>query len=183
MTSIAATHIFWVTTRGAGLAAMLLASLSVTIGACIHLTRGRGADLRTLHEALSLGALASLGVHATALLFDGWLHPGLVGVMVPFAGAYRPLWTGLGIIAGYGLAALGLSYYLRAWIGAARWKAAHRFIIVFWAIGVAHSLGSGTDSGQPWFLILLATPTLPALVLVALRLDRLVTRGAAPAGR
>jgi sulfoxide reductase heme-binding subunit YedZ len=181
--SLATTHLFWITSRGAGLAALLLASLSVSVGACIHLAKGRGADLRTLHETLSLGALLSLVVHGAALLGDGWLHPGLVGVTVPFVGAYRPLWTGLGIIAGYGLAALGLSYYLRARIGTRRWKAAHRFIVVFWALGIVHSLGSGTDAGQPWFLIALAITILPALAPLALRQTGLVARRARPAAQ
>ena len=168
-TAIASTHVFWVASRGAGLAALLLAGLSVTLGASIHLVRTRRADLRTLHEALSLATLACLGLHGTLLLFDGWLHPGLAGVAVPFAGSYRPLWTGLGIIAGYGLTALGLTYYLRNRIGPARWKAAHRFVVVFWALGVVHALGSGTDAGQPWFLAALAAPTLPAAALAATR--------------
>lgn len=187
MTTIAATHLFWVTSRGAGLAALLLAGLSVTVGACIHLVRTRRADLRTLHETLSLATLSCLAVHGGALLFDSWLHPGLAGVTVPFAGGYRPLWTGLGIIGGYGLAALGLSYYLRDRIGTARWKSAHRFVVVFWGLGIAHSLGSGTDAGQPWFLIALAAPTLPALALAAVRLlepgagpQRRLGRGARP---
>lgn len=169
MSDLADTHLFWITTRGAGLAAVLLAGLSVTVGACIHLARGRGTDLRTLHETLSVGALLCLGLHGAALLADPWLHPGPAGVTVPFLMDYRPLWTGLGIIAGYGLAALGLTYYLRARIGPKRWQAAHRFIVIFWALGVVHALRAGTDASRPWFLIVLATPTLPALGLLLLR--------------
>ena len=32
----------------------------------------------------------------------------------------------------------------------------HRFIAVFWLLGVVHMLGAGTDAGQPWFLVLAA---------------------------
>ncbi|MDX6680131.1 MAG: hypothetical protein QOG94_170, partial [Solirubrobacteraceae bacterium] len=149
----AGSHLFWITSRAAGVSALVLASLAVAAGLAIGLRggplRGRSAQLRTLHEALSLATLAALGLHALALLGDGWLAPGLAGIAVPFAGAYRPLWTGLGIVAGYGLAALSLSYYFRAQIGVARWRALHRFIAVFWLLGVVHTLGAGTDAGEP----------------------------------
>ena len=36
---------------------------------------------------------------------------------------YRRLWTGLGIVAGYLAAALGLSFYARKRIGTKRWRA------------------------------------------------------------
>ncbi|MDX6678840.1 MAG: hypothetical protein QOE31_2892, partial [Solirubrobacteraceae bacterium] len=109
-------------------------------------------------------------LHALALLGDAWLRPGLSGIAVPFAGSYRPLWTGLGIIAGYGLAALSLSYYFRTQIGVARWRTLHRFIAVFWLLGVVHTLGAGTDAGEAWLLVLTAVVVLPPLLLLGARL-------------
>jgi DMSO/TMAO reductase YedYZ heme-binding membrane subunit len=38
----------------------------------------------------------------------------------------------VGIVAGYGLAVLGLTYYMRERIGAARWRRLHRLTAVFW---------------------------------------------------
>jgi sulfoxide reductase heme-binding subunit YedZ len=169
----ASTHLFWITSRAAGVSALVLAGAAVTAGLAIGSKRGplarHAAKLRPLHEALSLAVIAALGLHALALLGDGWLRPGLAGIAVPFAGAYRPLWTGLGIIAGYGLAALSLSYYFRTQIGVARWRMLHRFIGAFWLLGVVHTLGAGTDAGQPWFLALATAVVLPPLVLLALR--------------
>ncbi|MGN6201907.1 MAG: ferric reductase-like transmembrane domain-containing protein [Solirubrobacterales bacterium] len=165
-------HLFWITSRAAGTTAILLASLSVTLG--LMMTSGRRAesrrDLRTVHEWLSLATLALVGLHGTALLGDAYLSPGLSGIAVPFASAYRPLWTGIGIIAGYGLAALGLSYYARNRIGASRWKRLHRFTALFWAAAIAHTLGAGTDAGQVWFLALCGVLVVPAAALLALRL-------------
>jgi sulfoxide reductase heme-binding subunit YedZ len=65
---------------------------------------------------------------------------------------YRSLWTGLGIIAGYGLAVLGLTYYLRDRIGAARWRRLHRLTAVFWLLAVGHTIEAGSDAAQIWFL-------------------------------
>jgi sulfoxide reductase heme-binding subunit YedZ len=172
----ASDHIFWITSRAAGICALVLASLAVTAGLAIAMrapiVRGRSAQLRTLHEALSIGALGALAVHGLALLGDSYLSPSLLDLAVPFSIAYRPIWTALGIVAAYGLAGLSLSYYARSRIGVARWRSLHRFIAVFWLLGVVHTLGAGTDAGQTWFLVLCALVVLPPLTLLATRLGR-----------
>ncbi len=148
-------HLFWITSRSAGEMALLLSSASVGLGLMMSAPRGSASkrDLRSVHEALSLTALAMVALHGVALLGDSFLNPGIAGIAVPFAGAYRPLWTGLGIVAGYGLAALALSYYARNRIGAARWKRLHRLTAVFWLLAIGHAAGAGTDSTQLWFLL------------------------------
>lgn len=167
-------HIFWITSRAAGTAALVLSSLAVAAGILIGarggVLKGFGGDTKALHEALSLATLVAIAVHGVTLLGDHWLHPSILDISVPFTGAYRPLWTGLGIVAGWGLAALGISYYARSSIGQSRWRALHRFTALFWLAGIAHSLGAGTDAGQLWFLAVLAIPAVPALVLLLGRL-------------
>jgi methionine sulfoxide reductase heme-binding subunit len=167
-------HLFWITSRAAGIAALMLAGGSLGAGVMI---RGRGesrrllgSDVRALHEALSLATLVAIAIHGLALLGDAYLHPSPLDIAVPFTGAYRPVWTGLGIVAGWGLAALGLSYYARNRIGAQRWRYLHRFIPIFWALGLVHTLGAGTDAAQPWLLIAVGLPTVPALFLLLGRL-------------
>jgi len=167
----AAHHLFWITSRAAGSAALLAASASVLIGLTMSSPRRNPnrRDLRTLHEALSLTALVMVGLHGVSLLGDAYLNPGLPGIVVPFADPYRPLWTGAGIIAGYGLAALGVSYYFRNRIGAARWRRVHRLTAVFWLLAIVHTIGAGSDTGEPWFLLLNGVVILPALLLLVLR--------------
>jgi methionine sulfoxide reductase heme-binding subunit len=169
-------HIFWITSRAAGTAALILSSLAVTAGLLIGgrggVLRGMGGDVKALHEALSLATLVAIAVHGAALLGDHFLHPSLVEISIPFTSAYRSFWTGIGIAAGWGLAALGLSYYARGWVGQARWRSLHRFTALFWLLGIAHSIGSGTDAGQPWFLLLLAIPAIPAAMLLIGKLAR-----------
>ena len=96
---------------------------------------------------------------------------------------YRPLWTGLGIGAGYLAAILGLSFYARRRIGARLWRRAHRLTIVVYVLAVAHTLGAGTDASTPWlrwWLILTAPPiaVLFLIRLVAPRRKRKATRRA-----
>lgn len=167
----AAHHLFWITSRAAGGAALLLASASVVLGLMMSSPRRNPnrRDLRTLHEALSLTALAMVGLHGVALLGDSYLNPGIGGIVIPFVGPYRPLWTGVGILAGYGLAALGLSYYLRDRIGAARWKRLHRLTALFWVAAIVHTIGAGSDATRAWFLVLIGAFGLPAAALLLLR--------------
>ena len=57
--------------------------------------------------------------------------------------SYRPLATGIGIIAGYLAALLGLSFYARRRIGARLWRRAHRLTIVVWLLAAAPRADGG----------------------------------------
>jgi methionine sulfoxide reductase heme-binding subunit len=166
-----APHLFWITSRAAGGAALLLASASVAVGLMMSSKRpdANKRDLRAIHEALSLTTLAMVALHGLALLGDSYLNPGPAGIAIPFVGFYRPLWTALGIVAGYGLATLGLTYYLRDRIGAARWRRLHRLTAVFWLLAVAHTIGAGSDAAEWWFLLLSGALVVPAALLLTLR--------------
>jgi sulfoxide reductase heme-binding subunit YedZ len=192
MTTDPTQHLFWITSRAAGFAALILASLGVSLGLLMStgLLKRRGTDLRTAHEMLSLATIAAIVVHAVTLLGDQFLHPSLADISIPFVSGYRSVWTTLGILSGWSLTLLGLSYYARRRIGAARWRKLHRFTALAWLIGVAHSLGEGTDAGQLWFLAMLAIVAVPALALLGARMlgvrggggERRPRREPAPAG-
>src|SRR3954467_3458360 len=164
-------HVFWITTRAAGTAALLLSSLAVCAGLLMggKLVKGRP-DLRHLHEALSLATLAALVLHAVALLGDSYLSPSLADITIPFASGYQRGWTTLGIVASWAMLALGLSYYARSHIGQRRWRTLHRFTALAWLGGLGHALGEGTDAGQAWFVAATAIVVLPALGLLAVRM-------------
>ncbi len=164
-------HLFWITSRAAGIVSLVLASLAVSAGLVMSLRmmRARRPDLVVLHEVLSLGTLAALAVHGLALLGDHFLSPTLADIALPFAWSYKTLWTSIGIIGGWALIILGVSYYARHAIGANRWRKLHRFTALAWLAGVVHTLGEGTDAGQMWFLAMLAVVAVPAVVLLAVR--------------
>lgn len=172
--------LFWVTSRAAGTAALVLASLAVGFG-LLSSSRGpvgrRVAELRPLHEALSLATLAAIVIHGLSLLGDQYVGYSPTEIAVPFASDYQTAWTGLGVIAFWGLAVLGLAYYQRARIGPARWRSLHRFTAAFWALGLIHSLGMGTDRGAPWFLLMIGLTAVPAMLLL---LWRMLEPSAAP---
>jgi len=164
-------HAFWITSRAAGVVALLASSGAVTAGLLMsgRFVR-RSIDLRATHEALALATLIALAVHAFVLLGDGFLHPGLADITIPFASDFQRWWMAAGITAGWMLAILGLSYYARARIGVKRWRMLHRFTALAWVLGVVHALGQGTDAGTPWLLVSLAAVALPALGLLTMRL-------------
>jgi sulfoxide reductase heme-binding subunit YedZ len=166
-----APHLYWIASRAAGTAALLLSSASVGVGVTMggRLLRGRGPDLRVTHEALSLATMVALVVHAAALLGDSFMHPGLADVSIPFVSSYKTLWTTIGIVGGWALIVLGLSYYLRTRIGVQRWKRLHRWTLLAWLLGIVHTLGEGTDAGTPWFLVSVGAVVVPAALLVAYR--------------
>lgn len=164
-------HLFWITSRAAGVAALLLSSFSVCIGLLMggKIARRSGPDLRVVHEALSLATLAALAVHGLTLLGDSYLHPSLADVSIPLVSSYKTFWTSTGIVAFWLLLLLGVSYYARGKIGVSRWRSLHRFTALAWALGIVHSLGEGTDAGESWFLAMTAIAVVPALVLLAIR--------------
>ena len=171
MAAVAITeHLFWITSRAAGTAALLLSSVAVGVGLLFggKLVKGRP-DLRHLHEALSLATILALVVHAVSLLGDSFLSPSIADITIPFVSGYMRMWTTIGIVAGWAMIALGLSYYVRDRIGQQRWKKLHRFTALAWLAGVVHSLGEGTDAGETWFLAATAIVVVPALVLLVVR--------------
>jgi sulfoxide reductase heme-binding subunit YedZ len=162
---------FWITTRAAGSVALVASSVSVCVGLVMsgRLVQGRRNDLRTAHEALSLATLAALVVHVLSLLADSFFHPSIFDVTIPFVSGYKQPWMSIGILSGWALVFLGLSYYARARIGQERWRRLHRWTALAWLGGVVHALGTGTDSGRVWFLVMAAIVVVPAFALVVER--------------
>ena len=163
-------YLFWITSRAAGTSAMVLASASVGVGLAMGTRLVKGPDRFHIHQTLALATLLAIAIHGVTLLGDTYLRPSLLDVTVPFALSYKTLPTSIGIIAGWGLVILGLSYYARRRIGYQRWKQMHRFTALVWIFGLVHTFTEGTDAGQLWFIALILLTAAPALVLLAVRL-------------
>jgi sulfoxide reductase heme-binding subunit YedZ len=164
--------IWWLISRASGIVAVVLISLSVLMGLAMAARLLRPAHKRTvvrLHEHVAVLSLVAVGVHGLALLGDQWLKPGLTGITVPFALGYRPLWTGLGIIAGYLALLLGPSFYLRRRIGARTWRKLHRATTAAWLLSAAHALGAGTDRSTLWLRAVVLLPAIPIVYALTVR--------------
>lgn len=167
-------HPWWLAARASGLVALVLVTASVIVGlvTAARLPRRPGSRgmLVTLHQQLATASLVAVAGHALTLLADGWLHPGITGVTVPFALGYRRVFTGLGVVAAYLAATLGLSFHARRWIGARRWRSVHRATVVAYVLIVVHALGAGTDRRTPWLTGFVAASVVVVLVLLGRRL-------------
>jgi sulfoxide reductase heme-binding subunit YedZ len=167
-------YLWWLVSRASGILALGLVTIAVLLGLTMStklLRRpGAGRTLLRLHEHVALVGLVAIAVHGLALLGDPWLRPGLAGLTVPFAMSYRPAFTGLGILAGYLAALLGLSFYIRRRIGVKLWRRLHRATVLVWALGVVHTLGAGSDAATQWLRGFVLLPAIPIVYLLVLRM-------------
>jgi methionine sulfoxide reductase heme-binding subunit len=165
---------WWLASRSAGVVALTAVSISVIIGLLMAngLPRRPGIKRKLLavHESTALAGLVAISVHGLTLLGDAFMHPTLSNIAVPFTLSYRPGFTGLGIIAGYLAAFLGLTFYARKRIGAKLWRKMHRATIVVWALGVVHTLGAGTDASQVWLQSIMLLTGIPIVFLFLRRI-------------
>jgi sulfoxide reductase heme-binding subunit YedZ len=182
-----ANYIWWLASRASGVVALLLVTASVGIGLTMASKnvrrRGLAPKLARVHEQTALAGLVAIAVHGVTLLADPWLHAGFSGVFVPFAMGYRTLFTGLGVVAGYLAALLGLSFYVRRQIGAKLWRKLHRATVLVWALGTVHALGAGTDAGSLWLRTFMIATGVPIVALFAVRVLRKPKRGASAPNR
>lgn len=166
-------YVFWLASRSAGITAFVLVATSVIIGLYMAANLGRRPGYKRVlvkaHEQIALAALVAIAAHGLLLLGDKWLYPGLVGITVPFTMSYRPVWTGIGMVAGYLAFALGLTFYARKRIGPKRWRMSHRFIAVVYVLAAVHALGSGSDGGGLWLQGLVVLTAVPIAGLLVAR--------------
>jgi len=174
-------YLWWLVSRASGIVALGLVTLAVLLGLTMStklLRRpGVGRTLMRLHEHVALVGLFAIVVHGLALLGDPWLRPGLGGLTVPFTLSYRPLFTGLGIVAGYLAALLGLSFYARRRIGVKLWRRFHRATVLVWLLGVVHTLGAGSDASTQALRAFVLLPAIPIVYLTVLRILQSRTHG------
>lgn len=167
-------HAFWLASRAVGVVALALISLAVGLGLALSSRLGRRPGsvngLKRVHEAIALSGLVAIVAHGALLLGDGFLKPGLIGVLLPFQMDRQPIWTGIGILAGWLAMIVGLSFYARRWITTPVWRWLHRWTLAVYVMGLAHTFGSGTDAGAPWLLATVAVTALPIVFAGTFRL-------------
>jgi Ferric reductase like transmembrane component len=174
----------WYLTRGFGLVALILLTISLVLGLTQAARFARPGLPRFLvaglHRNASLLAVVVLAVHVVTAVMDSYAPIRLVDAFVPFVSKYRPIWTGLGALALDLLVALVVTSLLRQRLGYRAWRSVHWAAYACWPIAVVHGLGTGTDSRVGWVQFVYVVCA--ALVLGALwwRLATGTTAGTGP---
>ena len=165
---------YWYLTRSTGAVALLLLTLAVALGVIdvrrLSSPRWPRFLLDSLHRNVSLLAMAFLGLHVLTAVLDSFAPISLLDAVVPFTGAYRPFWLGLGAVALDLLLAVTITSLLRKRIGFASWRAIHWLTYASWPVALLHGLGTGSDVKATW---LLAASVGCLLIVLAAVLSRL----------
>jgi predicted ferric reductase len=164
----------WLLARASGLLAYLALTATVVAGLTL---RGRFLGrtvppvlVTAIHRTLSVVGIGALALHGLLIVLDGQVDVPLVALLVPGTSEYRPVATGLGVIAAELWLLVHLSFRLRGRIGVARWRALHMLALPAWLLAATHGILSGSDSAQPWTQQLYAWSIGLVVLLFAIRI-------------
>lgn len=147
---------FWAIGRGCGITALGFLTISVALGIATRSGRPLPALPRfavaDVHRFAALAGSLLVVLHMVLLFLDPYAQLRVVDFVVPFLGAYRPLWQGLGTLAVDVLVVVVLTSLLRRRLGVRAFRVIHWVTYALWPIALAHALGNGTDAYRVWFL-------------------------------
>jgi predicted ferric reductase len=181
--------LLWYATRGAGMASLVLFTAVACLG---MLTAGRWQRpgwprflTAELHANLALLSVAFLAIHVVIAALDPYTSLGVSSALVPFSSPYRQFWLGLGGVSMYLVGAAIVTSLLRERVGRRAWRAVHWLSYASWPVAVLHSIGTGTDGGSMWGLLIVggcvaAVGTCLALRVAATRATRAAVGAALP---
>lgn len=169
-----AQHLPWLLSRAFGLSAMIFLSLALSWGLAFSSRMAKTGPgslgrAKQIHEGLSLTAIFLIISHGGVLVFDQYINPNVIDILVPFQMPDQTWATGIGIIAGWIAIIASGSYYARKYLKKS-WKIIHRFAILAWILALIHTFGSGTETGSVIFPIYLAILVLPVVFALVYRL-------------
>jgi methionine sulfoxide reductase heme-binding subunit len=182
---------YWYLTRSTGAVAMLLLSIALALGVLDvqrwSTPRWPRFIVDSIHRNVALLALVFLVLHILTSVLDSFAPIGLIDAIVPFVGAYRPFWLGLGAVAFDLIVAVIITSLLRARMGYASWRAIHWLTYASWPIALLHGFGTGSDANKVWLQALSAICLVMVLGAVLARVasgwpENIRIRGAALGG-
>jgi methionine sulfoxide reductase heme-binding subunit len=170
--------LYWYLTRSTGAVALLLLTLAIALGVADvqrwSTARWPRFVVDGLHRNISLLAMVFLVAHILTSVLDSFAPISLIDSVIPFTGAYRPFWLGLGAVAFDLLLAVTVTSLLRQRMGFASWRAIHWLTYLSWPIALLHGFGTGSDvKGGVWLMAL----SIGCLAIVAAAVLARVVRG------
>lgn len=173
----------WLTTRAAGVVALLLLTTTLVLGV-VDVSRWSSARwprfaIDGVHRSAALLSVVFVAVHVATTVLDGYVSIGWTAAVVPFASGYRTFFVALGALAFDILLALGVTGILRRRIGHRVWRAIHWAAYACWPVAMVHALGTGSDASQPWMLAVFGLCAAVVAAAVIVRVGQ-ATDGTAP---
>jgi sulfoxide reductase heme-binding subunit YedZ len=164
---------YWYLTRASGTVSLILLTVALVIGIMsigrVQSQRWPRFVIDGVHRSSSLLAVAFLAIHVATTVLDSFAPVSLLDAIVPFAGAYRPVWLGLGAVALDLLLAVTITSVLRQRLGHRLWRAIHWLAYATWPIAVVHALGTGSDVRLVWLQLVCAVCALAVIGAVLAR--------------
>lgn len=174
---------WWYLTRSTGAVALLLLTATVALGVIdvrrYATKRWPRFAIDALHRSVALTTVVFLVLHILTSVLDGFAPIGLLEAVIPFIGAYRPFWLGLGAVSFDLIVAVTATSLLRRRIGHGAWRAVHWLAYVSWPVAILHGLGTGSDVKSGWLLALSLACLAAVAASVLVRV--LASRGEIPA--
>jgi methionine sulfoxide reductase heme-binding subunit len=149
---------YWYLTRASGIVALLLLTATMVLGLVttnrIRARNWPGFAQQELHRRLSMITVVFLGLHVVTSVLDSYVSIGWISIFVPFVSSYGRFWVGVGALSLDFLLVVLVSSLLRAHMNASMWRALHWVAYASWPVALAHTYGFGTDSDEPWVILL-----------------------------
>jgi sulfoxide reductase heme-binding subunit YedZ len=176
---LASSTTVWYAARAGGVVSYVLVSASVLAGILLagkaRLPGLPRFAVEDVHRFLGLLAGLFLAIHVGSIALDTVVPFSFTQLVIPFTSSYRPLATGLGIIAVELLLAVAVTNRLRSRLPYTFWRRAHYATLVVWLLATVHGILSGTDRSQTWLLAVYATTVALVAGAAVLRFGRAAT--------
>ena len=148
----------WDVARTGGFTAYILMMLSVAVGLALtmHWQSPKWPRLinSELHNFLALLGTVFIAIHVLAVWIDPFTRFGWAEVFLPFASHYRPVWMAFGIVALYLGIAVGISTWIRPWIGYKWWRGLHMLTLLAFILVTIHGIATGSDTRTWWGMLI-----------------------------
>lgn len=166
----------WYLMRATGVVTLLLLTAVFVLGiATTSRWRARrlpGFATLGLHRSISLLAVVFLAVHVVTALIDPYAVASAAAVVVPFVAGRSAFWIGLGAVSLDLMLALIVTSLLRRRLSLRLWRGVHWAAYLAWPLALAHSLGSGSDTGSAWMRVIAAVCVGAVVASATARLGR-----------
>ncbi|WP_223820785.1 ferric reductase-like transmembrane domain-containing protein [Bacillus sp. S3] len=163
----------WTLIRVSGFLAFYLMTLSLAIGlfSSFSILKKKKARMVSAHQISGWYGLLTICFHLLLIWQDQYVPYSLAEIFIPFYAKNEPLFSGLGTLSYYlFFIVVGSSDFFIRRLGIKMWKKIHFAVIPAWLFMLVHGIAIGSDSSEPWALLLYLTSSSFILVLLFMRL-------------